>query len=73
MTAIFLCLLFSQRATIANFVAGAAAIFGVFLCKCVGLSGPAILIGAILGVLAGVIASRRFGNEVIGGAEDVVD
>ncbi len=59
MTSIFLCLLFSQKATKGNIVAAGVAIVGVVLCKAVGLSGPAILIGALLGVAAGMIVSRK--------------
>lgn len=59
MTSIFLCLLFSQKKTAANVVAALAAVVGVFVCKCVGLSGPAILIGALIGVVAGIVMSRK--------------
>lgn len=59
MTSIFLCLLFSQPATKGNIAAGVVAVLGVYLAKCVGLSGPAILIGALLGVAAGMIVVRR--------------
>ena len=31
---------------------------GVFACKAIGLTGPAILVGAIAGVLAAMLASR---------------
>lgn len=60
MTSIFLCLLFSQKATAGNFAAGLAAVAGVFVCKLVGLSGPAILIGALIGVVAGILVSKRW-------------
>ena len=36
---------------------------GVFVCKCVGLSGPAILVGALAGVAAGMIVSRKGGAQ----------
>ncbi|OKY81374.1 MAG: branched-chain amino acid ABC transporter permease [Eggerthella sp. 51_9] len=65
MTSIFLCLLFSQKATKPNIVAALIAVLGVFVCKCVGLSGPAILIGALAGVAAGMIVSRRGGAHVV--------
>ena len=65
MTSIFLCLLFSQKATKPNIVATLIAALGVFVCKCVGLSGPAILIGALAGVAAGMIVSRRGGAHVV--------
>lgn len=64
MTSIFLCLLFSQRKTHANIAAGLVAALGVVLCKTIGLTGPAILIGALLGVAAGIIASRKWGDEL---------
>ncbi len=51
MTSIFICLLFSQKLTSANIIAAIFAIFGVYICKAVGLSGAAILIGAVAGVL----------------------
>lgn len=59
MTSIFLCLLFSQKGTAANVVAALVAIVGVVFCKAVGLSGPAILIGALLGVAAGIAVQRK--------------
>lgn len=51
MTSIFICLLVTQKITSANVVAAVAAIFGVVFCKFVGLSGPAIFIGALFGVV----------------------
>ena len=65
MTSIFLCLLFSQKGTKSNVAAGLVAVLGVFLCKCVGLTGPAILIGALAGVAAGMIVSRKEGAHVV--------
>lgn len=62
MTAIFLCLLFSQKATKGNIVAAVVAMIGVFACKCIGLSGPAILIGALLGIAAGILVSKRWAD-----------
>jgi 4-azaleucine resistance transporter AzlC len=59
MTSIFLCLLFSQPSTKSNIAAAVVAVFGVYLAKCIGLSGPAILIGALLGVVAGMIVVRK--------------
>ena len=58
MTSIFICLLFSQKATAANAVAAVVAMAGVFACKAVGLSGPAILVGAVAGVAAALAFSR---------------
>ena len=65
MTSIFLCLLFSQKATKSNIAAALTAVLGVFACKCVGLSGPAILVGALVGVAAGMIVSRKEGAHVV--------
>lgn len=57
MTSIFLCLLFSQRATSSNIAAAVVAVLGVFVCKCVGLSGPAIFVGACAGIAAGIVTA----------------
>ncbi len=57
MTSIFLCLLFSQRATLPNIAASLFAVAGVFLCKLFGFSGPAIFVGACIGILAGIFVS----------------
>lgn len=65
MTSIFLCLLFSQKATKSNIAAALTAVLGVFACKCVGLSGPAILVGALVGVAAGMTVSRKEGAHVV--------
>lgn len=43
MTSIFICLLVTQKVTPANVVAAAFAILGVYTCKTIGLSGPAIV------------------------------
>ena len=43
-------------------MAALMAVLGVFICKCVGLSGPAILVGALLGVVAGIVVSRKGGE-----------
>lgn len=63
MTSIFLCLLFSQKGTLANVAAALVAVLGVVLCKMVGLTGPAILIGALLGVAAGIFVQRKGKGE----------
>ena len=65
MTSIFLCLLFSQKGTSSNVAAALVAVLGVFLCKCIGLSGPAILVGALAGVAAGMIVSRKGAARVV--------
>ena len=56
MTSIFICLLFTQPVSVANIVAAVTAVMGVFVCKLIGLSGPAILLGALVGVAGGFIA-----------------
>lgn len=58
MTAIFICLLFSQEKTFENIIAGVFAVIGVVVCKCIGLEGPAILLGALLGIGAALVAAR---------------
>lgn len=57
MTSIFVCLMCSQKICIENIVAIIFAIVGVYVCKCIGLTGPAILLGAIIGVAAAFAAS----------------
>jgi 4-azaleucine resistance transporter AzlC len=59
MTSIFICLLCMQQVSAKNLIAAFAAIIGVFVCKCVGLSGPAILIGALIGVGAGYLYASK--------------
>ena len=58
MTSIFICLLCDQKMNPANAVAVIVSILGVIACKMVGLTGPAILIGAILGIVAAFLFSR---------------
>lgn len=55
MTSIFICLLVTQKVTSANIVAVVCAMVGVYVCKAVGLSGPAILVGALVGVAAAMV------------------
>lgn len=50
MTSIFICLLVMQKGTEGNMVAALVAVAGVVLAKYIGLTGPAIIIGALLGV-----------------------
>ncbi len=57
MTAIFICLLVTQRFTSANIVAMVVAMVGVFVCKSLGLSGLAILVGAVAGVACAMVFS----------------
>lgn len=58
MTSIFICLLVTQEISASNVVAAVCAIVGVFTCKLVGLTGPAIFIGALFGVLCAIVFSR---------------
>ena len=58
MTSIFICLLVTQELKPANIVAAACAMAGVFACKLVGLAGPAIFIGAVIGVACAILFSR---------------
>ena len=58
MTSIFICLLVTQKMSAANVVAAVTAMLGVVACKCAGLSGPAIFIGAIVGVICAIAYSR---------------
>lgn len=63
MTSIFICLLFSQKPTAPNIVAALFAAFGVYVCKAIGLSGAAILIGAVLGVVVALIFYKATGSK----------
>ncbi len=56
MTSIFICLLFTQRLTAPNVIAAVAAVIGVYVCKVLGLSGAAIIAGALLGVICALAA-----------------
>lgn len=62
MTSIFICLLAAQRITRQTVVVMAVAAAGVAACKVVGLAGPAILLGAVMGVVAGVAFGRSKGD-----------
>lgn len=60
MTSIFICLLVTQKLTSANILAAVLAMLGVYACKAVGLTGPAILVGALAGVAGAMVyASLR--------------
>ncbi|WP_165044356.1 AzlC family ABC transporter permease [Adlercreutzia sp. ZJ138] len=69
MTSIFICLLLDQKMTPSNVVAIVVAFIGVFVCKCVGLSGPAILIGAVCGVVAAMVFATVRGESLHGEAD----
>lgn len=58
MTSIFICLLVTQKLSAANAIAAAFAMAGVFACKAAGLAGPAIFIGALVGVACAIAYSR---------------
>lgn len=58
MTSIFICLLCSQKMSLDNIVAVVVSMVGVVACKAVGLSGPAILVGAVIGVIVAFAFSR---------------
>lgn len=55
MTSIFICLICMQKFSLANGIAVVAAMAGVVVCKLVGLAGPAILIGALVGAASAFI------------------
>lgn len=57
MTSIFICLMVTQKMTSPNILAIVVAMLGVYLCKVIGLTGPAILVGAVLGVIAAMVYS----------------
>lgn len=64
MTSIFICLLFTQKLTSGNVIAAVLACLGVVICKLLGLSGAAILIGALFGVVGALLIGRvRRGEE----------
>lgn len=68
MTSIFICLLFMQRFKTPTAIAAIVAAIGVMLCKILGLSGPAILIGAIAGIIAALLvnsATRTTPNAIV--------
>lgn len=55
MTSIFICLLLCQDLTRANIVAALSAIAVTALCKLVGLGSMAIIVGAVVGVVLGLV------------------
>ena len=72
MTSIFICLLVTQKMTSANIVAIVLSMLGVYVCKAVGLTGPAILVGALVGVAGAMgyaaLRDRRLRNAAQDGA-----
>lgn len=81
MTSIFICLLAGQTLTRKTGVVMAVAAVGVAFCKLVGLTGPAILLGAVAGVIAGLLVPQDVDggspvgqtNEAMGDARHVDD
>lgn len=72
MTAIFICLLVTQKVTSANIIAVVLAMLGVYVCKALGLTGPAILVGALVGV-AGAMAYASVRDRRAGKGEHQLD
>ena len=64
MTSIFICLLCSQKVSKVNAVVVIASIIGVILCKLVGLTGPAIILGALCGIVSGLAYMRKERGDV---------
>ena len=65
MTSIFICLLCSQKFSRASVIVVIATVLGVIVCKLVGLSGAAIILGALCGVGAGLIYQRQMGADYV--------
>ena len=63
MTSLFICLLCMEKVTASNLVAAGVAIVTVIVCKLVGLSDPAIFLGAIAGIAAAVVFSLKFDKK----------
>ncbi len=63
MTAIFICLAASQKMTPENIVAIIFAFVGVYVGKLIGLEGFSIVAGALVGVVAAMIASAIRGRK----------
>lgn len=63
MTSIFICLLVTQKVTVENGVSALCAAVGVIVCKCVGLGGAAIFIGAVVGVACALLFSKLRGGR----------
>ncbi len=72
MTSIFICLMVTQKMTSANIIAIVLTMISVYVCKLVGLTGPAILIGAIIGV-AGAMLYSSVRERKAGGSKPHVD
>ncbi len=70
MTSIFICLLVTQKMTSANIIAIVCAMLGVYGCKAIGLTGPAILVGAVLGVVVAMAYSSVRDKRVASAASE---
>ena len=64
MTSLFLCRLCIQPTTAENGIVVAAAVLGVVVCKLVGLSGAAIFLGAVIGIVCGMLFGSRVSRAV---------
>ncbi|MDO4290206.1 MAG: AzlC family ABC transporter permease [Eggerthellaceae bacterium] len=73
MTSIFICLLVTQKMTSANIVAIVLAMLGVYACKAVGLTGPAILVGALMGVAGAMAYAAARDRRIVAEARGVAD
>lgn len=62
MTSIFICLLCLQKLSKVNAVVVLVSMAGVVAFKLLGLSGPAIILGAACGVVAGLLVLRKRGD-----------
>ncbi|MBQ6394898.1 MAG: AzlC family ABC transporter permease [Atopobiaceae bacterium] len=62
MTSIFICLFMGQPKNRTNLVVAAFTVIGVVVFKSIGLSGPAILFGALTGIAAGVVSDAVMGS-----------
>lgn len=67
MTSIFICLLCSQRFNATTVLVVAVSVLGVIACKSLGLAGPAVLIGALAGIAAG-LAKNAYSDRAGGRA-----
>ena len=53
-----------QPTTAENGIVVAAAVLGVVVCKLVGLSGAAIFLGAVIGIVCGMLFGSRVSRAV---------
>lgn len=62
MTSIFICLFMGQPKTRTNLIVAAFTVAGVVFFKLIGIPGPAILLGALTGIAAGVASEAVMGS-----------